>query len=194
MPIFLTSKGFYDSVVLNGFIEFIDKYKLPKEICILTTAIRNQDDRRFHMNETERTLKEAGFLKIDFLDVEHEKPNKLKEYPIVCLFGGHPFVLLDQIKKSQTDKILIEHYKMGNIIVGHSSGAAVLGKTIKHANLLHPEWNDINLTDFDAIGIIDKVILPHSNRYTNQEELLKDFEIQEEVTLLSIEDGNFLAL
>lgn len=194
MSVFLTSKGFYVPEVLQGFIEHINKQNIPKEICMITTAIRDQDDRKFHMAETEKVLKEVGFLKVDFLDVEFDDPNTLKEYPIICLFGGHPFVLLDLIKKSQTDNILSELHSIGKLIVGHSAGAAVLGKTIRHAHLLHPEWNDIDLTNFDALGIIQGVVLPHSNRYTNQEERLSEFELHEEGELLRIADGEFLIL
>lgn len=125
------------------------------------------------------------------MDIEYDDPNKLREYPMIVIFGGNPFSLLEQIKKSHTDSILNE---LSNtcLIAGHSSGAAILGKTIKHANVLHPEWNSVNLSEFDGVGMLQEAILPHYNRYLEKEELLTEFEQNERVKLLRMEDGQWL--
>ncbi|MFD0675215.1 Type 1 glutamine amidotransferase-like domain-containing protein [Cohnella sp. GCM10027633] len=193
MSIMLTSKGFYDSEVLEGFIQYIDDNNFKKEICFITTAI-NKADRDFHMTETERLLTEAGFTKVSFLDIEVEDSRVLNEYPVICLFGGHPYFLMSQIKQSKTDIILRELNCDGRFIIGHSSGAVVLGKTIRHAKLLHPEWDDLGLKEFDGIGLTNEIILPHSNRYSEQRELLEDFENQEGQRLIYIEDGKYIFL
>lgn len=80
------------------------------------------------------------------------------------------------------------------MILGHSSGAVILGKSIKHANILHPEWNDIGLTDFDTVGIIPEIILPHHNRYHEQEQTLVDLEMKEDIKLTRIEDSQYIVI
>ncbi|KRF21734.1 hypothetical protein ASG93_30550 [Paenibacillus sp. Soil787] len=132
---------------------------------------------------------------MDYIDITSENPQILYDYPIVCIFGGDPFYLLDEIKKAKVDDILIDiKERGGSIVMGHSSGAAVLGKTIIHANILHPEWNNIGLADFDAIGIIQEIILPHHNRYHGREQTLVDLEMKENIKLTRIEDGHYLVI
>lgn len=189
LPLFLTSMGFYDEHVLNRFLDLVENNKLDKQICFIITAIR-KSDRLYHITKTKEIFENVGFSKVDFMDIEYDDPSKLREYPIIVIFGGDPFSLMEQVKKSNTDSILKE-LRNTCLIAGHSSGAAILGKTIKHANLLHPEWNIINLTEFDGVGMLQEAILPHYNRYMGKEELLTEFEQNEKVTLLRIEDGQW---
>ncbi|MNP40212.1 putative peptidase [compost metagenome] len=71
---------------------------------------------------------------------------------------------MNQLRITGTDKLLLE-LRDSRYIIGHSAGAAVLGTSIKHAMILHPEWNDLNLVDLSGLSMIDSIILPHSNRY-----------------------------
>lgn len=195
LPVFLTSNGLYDDAVFDQFNKIIKEYNVEKKICLITTAIRDAENRRFHTNKTTEQLSDAGFSTIDFIDIASENPQILYNYPIVCIFGGDPFYLLHQIKKAKVDDILIKIKERGNsFVMGHSSGAVVLGKTIKHANILHPEWNDIGLSDFDGVGIVPEIILPHLNRYHGQEQTLVDLEIKENIKLTRIEDGHYLVI
>jgi peptidase E len=195
LPIFLTSNGLYDDAVFNQFIMLLQKHNVERRICLITTAISDAENRKFHTNKTTEQLNNAGFSAVDFIDIACEKPLILYDYPIVCIFGGNPFYLLDEIKKAKVDEILIKIKERGDsIVMGHSSGAVVLGKTIKHANILHPEWNDIGLSDFDAVGIVQEIILPHHNRYHGQEQTLADFEMNENIKLIKIEDGDYIVI
>jgi peptidase E len=84
-------------------------------------------------------------------------------------------------------------FNSGHFLVGHSSGAAVLGESIEIANILHPEWNHINMSDFNAMGIIQGNILPHSNRYLEEEKVI-EYEKVMNKDLIKIEDGKYLIL
>ncbi|MBD0384882.1 Type 1 glutamine amidotransferase-like domain-containing protein [Paenibacillus sedimenti] len=193
MQIFLTAKAFlHDLDVFNHFIEFVENQKIEKRIITITTAQMDLSARQAYEVSTRDIFLRAGFIEVDFLDVQSEEPTRLRDFPIICIGGGNPFHLLNQIKKSKTDQILLDLRNKGHLIIGHSSGAAVLGETIQHANLLHPKWNTIHLTDFTAIGMIREVILPHSNRYSVQEDTLKEYERSEHKKLLKIEDGDYI--
>ena len=69
-----------------------------------------------------------------------------------------------------------------------------MGNTISHANLLHPEWNTIDMIDFKAVGIIDEIILPHGNRYIDKHEEIRTYEEEIGKDLLKIEDGQYIIL
>ncbi|MDQ0897474.1 Type 1 glutamine amidotransferase-like domain-containing protein [Paenibacillus sp. V4I7] len=194
LPVFLTSNGLYDDAVFTQFNKILQEHNIEKKICLITTAIKDSESRSFHINKTTVQLTDVGFSTVDFIDIANENPRILYNYPIVCIFGGNPFYLLEQIKKAKVDDILIDIRESGSMILGHSSGAVVLGKTIKHANILHPEWNEIGITDFDAVGLIPEIILPHHNRYLGQEQKLVDLEIKENLKLTRIEDGHYIVI
>ncbi|WP_088103228.1 Type 1 glutamine amidotransferase-like domain-containing protein [Halalkalibacter urbisdiaboli] len=190
LPLFLTSNGLYEDDVFIELLKVIKDHKIQKKICFITTAIR-KSDRAFHQDKTKNLFNKAGFKIVDFIDIEVDDPSKLREYPIVCIFGGDPFFLLGQLRGNGAIEIIRELREKGHFIVGHSSGAAVLGKSISHAQLLHPEWNTINLVDLEGIGLIDGVILPHSNRYTKSEGLIKEYLEKNQYNIIRINDYKY---
>jgi dipeptidase E len=106
----------------------------------ITTAQRNIEERNRYGEQFKDILMQSGFNEVEFIDIEFENPDKLREFPLICIQGGDPFYLLDQIKRTKTDSILKDLNNERRILIGHSAGASVLGSTIAHAKLLHPEW------------------------------------------------------
>lgn len=195
MNVFLTSKAFlYDQDVFEQFLSWVEINRFSKKMISITTAQRNKEERKRYENQFKELLMRSGFEEIEFIDIEFENPELLRKFPLICIQGGDPFYLLDQIKKSKTDSILIDLYNEGRILIGHSSGAAVMGSTISHANLLHPEWNTIDMIDFKAVGIIDEIILPHGNRYIDKQEEIRTYEEDIGKDLLKIVDGQYIIL
>jgi dipeptidase E len=47
-----------------------------------------------------------GFRKVDFNDIEFDKPELLEKYNVIYINGGNPFNLLYHMKKSGADLIL----------------------------------------------------------------------------------------
>jgi hypothetical protein len=62
LPVFLTSNGLYDDAVFSQFNKLLQKYNVERRICLITTAIRDTENRRFHTNKTTEQLTNAGFI------------------------------------------------------------------------------------------------------------------------------------
>lgn len=163
-PVFLTANGLYKQEILSAFLNMIDSSTSHRTICIVTTADKEYKSKNYHAVNLYNTFTEMKYS-VDFIDLEFDCPYLLYNYDTIYINGGNPFYLLYHIKNSGSDQLLRE-LQYSKFIAGQSAGAAVLGRSLEHAQILHPEWNDLNLADLSGIGIVDEVILPHSNRYT----------------------------
>jgi len=78
--------------------------------------------------------------------------------------GGNTFYLLQELKRTGTDKLIIEHIKKGKIYVSTSAGSIIVSKNIEYVKFMDnpkvaPQLNN----DFSSLGIIDFYIVPHKN-------------------------------
>lgn len=137
---------------------------------------------------------ESFWFQVDFLDVEFEDAERLTEYKVIYLNGGNPFYLMYHLRSSKADKIICKLRDRGHLIVGQSAGAAVLGQSLEHAYLLHPNWNEIQLEYLTLVGLVNGSVLPHSNRYIEQEGILKKYDEEKTYKLIRIDDGKCLVL
>ena len=167
-PVFLTANGLYNQEVLSAFVNMVGSNTPNMTACIITTADKEYKDKNYHAINLSNILGEMNYT-VDFIDVEFENPNSLYNYDIIYINGGNPFYLLYHIRNSGSDRILRE-LQQSKFIVGQSAGAAVLGRSLEHAQILHPEWNELNLIDLCGLGIVNEVVLPHSNRYIKIDE------------------------
>ncbi|MEK3796093.1 Type 1 glutamine amidotransferase-like domain-containing protein [Paenibacillus sp. FSL R7-0204] len=192
MPILLNSNGLYHTSGVALFNEIIHTQKIEKKACIITTADKDYKEKNYHAVRTKSLLESLG-VQVDYLDVEFEDANRITEYKVIYLNGGNPFYLLYHLRSSKADEIIYKLRDRGHLIVGQSAGAAVLGQSLEHAYVLHPDWNEIQLEDLTGIGIVSGCVLPHSNRYREQEDILKKYD-DKPYKLIRIEDGNCLVL
>lgn len=165
-PLFLTANGLYNQEVHSAFNNMIGQDVSNLYACIITTADKDYKDKNYHAVNTQNILGDMGIKIIEFIDIEFEDPKKLERYDLIYINGGNPFYLLNQLRITETDKLLSE-LRYSRYIIGQSAGAAVLGTSIDHAMILHPEWNDLDLTDLTGLSMINRIILPHSNRYND---------------------------
>ena len=167
--ILLTSNGFYTEDIKNQFLKLIDREISQLNVTIITTASQKKENNKFAQKAIE-DFKEMGFQKIDFTDLEFENPERLIEKDIIYISGGNPFNLLYHTKKSGADEILKHLASQNVIIVGVSAGALLLGPHIKIVQFFTPQMNTLDIKDFSALNLTDKLIFPHYDR----EDLFKD--------------------
>lgn len=158
--IFLTSTGLSDKKVLQEFERRISNNRAHRVAIVTTAASGKADNKYAKLAETQ--FKELGFSAVDFVDIEFDSPEILNKYHIIYVCGGNTFYLLYHLKKSGADKVLSKLLKKNNIIyIGVSAGSIVLAPTIQLAAIVDPDPNDIGLTDFTGLGVIDFEIHPH---------------------------------
>lgn len=80
---------------------------------------------------------------------------------IIYIGGGNTFATLKKLKDSKFDKEIINYIKKGVIYIGGSCGAHIVSNNIKHLEGF--DDNYCNLDDYNALNILDAIIIPHFN-------------------------------
>ncbi|MBS3681120.1 Type 1 glutamine amidotransferase-like domain-containing protein [Ornithinibacillus massiliensis] len=199
--IFLTSNGFFTDTIKNEFLTIIKEQLLNPKAVIITTASPHKETNKYAIKAKNDFIK-MGIKQVEFLDIEFDEPNKLKQYNIIYINGGNPFKLLYHMKKSGADSILKELVKQPTIFVGVSAGAVILGPNIEVVNYFTPEMNVFELNDLTALTITEKAIFPHYDSediFANPsgksiEERLTEFERQKNMSVTRLREDQILLI
>lgn len=157
--------------VVKLFESFVEGECEGKIITFIPTA-SNPEDVNFYVASAKEALEELGFI-IDELDIataaKEEMEGLLQGGHMIYVTGGNTFYLLQELRKSGADKILIEQIQAGKPYVGESAGAMVLAKSIEYAQDMNNEAQAPDLESYEALGMIDFYPLPHYGNYPFQE-------------------------
>lgn len=88
---------------------------------------------------------------------------------IIYIGGGNTFATLDKIKKNNFIDEIRSYIKKGVIYIGGSCGAHIACENIEH--VLNFDDNNVNISDYNAIGVFDGIIIPH---YDNSRKKIYD--------------------
>lgn len=155
------------SVKLDKLKELLQGPPDNLRLAFIPTAADTYKNKWF-VEEDRKKLKEMGF-KMFNLDLKgknrHELEKELENVQVVYLTGGNSFYLLEKIRESGFDKVIMELVEKGVIFAGASAGAVVAGKDISQARLLDDPTKASNLKSTKGLGFVDFIIFPH---YGNQ--------------------------
>lgn len=158
--IVLTSSGFSNP----KFMEIVKKYFKgdldDKKVSIITTASEDKEKNEFAVSAFSQ-LKEMGFVNVIFFDIEKQNPNELLDSDVIYVNGGNTYNLLYWTRQSGFDIVVKEFLQKGGFYIGVSAGSIIAGPSIELLNYTKGDTNEVGLTDFSAIGLTDKAIVPH---------------------------------
>ena len=188
--IFLTSCRIINDKIKNEFYKKIDKDIKKVKLLYITTASDGEayDDKSW-MEEEFKTILEIGILKENITEYKIGEPINLNDFDIMYMMGGNTFYLLDVIRKTNFANDIRNHIKSGKIYVGSSAGSEILGNSIEVA--LGYDDNNVNMTDFTGLKIIDGLIIPHCNR---KEEFIKNLKEKTNEKLYLLYDGDGIVI
>ncbi|MEV9642756.1 Type 1 glutamine amidotransferase-like domain-containing protein [Aliarcobacter butzleri] len=78
--------------------------------------------------------------------------------------GGNTFFLLQELKKTGADKIIIDEINKGKLYIGESAGAIVTSANVEYAKRMDDVKKAPNLAEFSGLNLVDFYVIPH---YTN---------------------------
>lgn len=171
------------------------------KVAIITTASPLKENNKYAQKAKE-DFKEMGFQNIHFIDLEFESPECLTQQDVIYINGGNPFNLLFHTKKSGADNIFRQLVLKNVVIIGVSAGAVLLGPNIKVVHFFTPQMDKLNIQDYSALGLTDKLVFPHYDREdlfkdsTNKtiEDRLKDFEALENCEITRLNDDGYITV
>ena len=169
--IILTSCGFRDEDFKNKFYEIISKDELKsKKVLYITTAVDGEkDDNKDWVIKEYKTILDLGINESNITEYKIGNDINIDNFDIIYMMGGNTIYLLDMVRKYNFGEVIRDFINKGKIYIGSSAGSQILGATIE-LNALY-EDNFVGMTDFTALGIVDREVVPHANK---KEELLKN--------------------
>lgn len=122
----------------------------------------------FYVGSGKKALEKLG-LTIDELEIstatKEEIVKKLASNDYIYVTGGNSFFLLQEVKKSGADKIIIDQVNAGKLYIGESAGAMITSPNIEYAGAMDSVKKAPGLKDFDSLGLVDFYPVPHHTNF-----------------------------
>lgn len=158
------SSSFQD--VTNIFTEF-EKDLIGKTVTFIPTA-SIVEKVTFYVTSGKKALEKMGLI-VDELEVStastDEITSKIKQNDFIYVTGGNTFFLLQELKRTGADHLIIDEVNAGKLYIGESAGAIVTSPNIEYAKGMDSEKEAPGLDNLDALGLVDFYTVPH---HTNQ--------------------------
>ncbi len=188
MKLLLTSDGMTSEAIKREFLGLLDKP--PEKIKILRIAYNRDED---SLARSRAPLVEAGIKdeNMDIIDIaKEEKADSFDEYDIIYVLGGNTFAILDKMRKLRMEKMIIDFINSGKLYIGISAGSMIVGPNIEISGI--GEENDVGLTDFSGLNIIDFEIFPHFN--DEEAIIIEEFQSEADYKIQGLEDGKAIVV
>jgi len=192
MRLLISSKGLANEELMSNYLSFVES---KRKVSIVTTASKEYKEKNRNTIKLNSQLIDLGFS-VKLVDVEFDNPEILKNSDTIIIGGGNPYYLLHQIKRSNSEKLILELISNEIPIWGISAGFMILMKDLGIIDLLTPEMNNIDLKEKECLGILDEIVIPHYDRFIKEGKIYKEdvdkFEIESKSRIIRL--GEFQCL
>lgn len=138
-----------------------------KTVAFIPTA-SNVEKITFYIGSDKKAMQKLGLI-IDELDIAKEPKEvierKLTECDYIFVDGGNTFYLLQEMKRSGSDKLIVKQIESGKPYIGASAGSMILSQDITYVQPMDNPKQAPDLDGFKALGAIDFYPLPHVNNF-----------------------------
>ena len=179
--------------VANIFADF-EKDLKGKTVTFIPTASKVEKV-VFYVNSGEKALQKLGLI-IDELDIStasnDEINSKLRNNDFIYITGGNTFFLLQELKKTGADKIIIDEINKGKLYIGESAGAIVTSANVEYAKKMDDVKKAPNLTEFSGLNLVDFYVIPHYTNFPfekNVEKIIEDYSSKLNLSPISNKDA-----
>lgn len=150
--------------VVNIFTDF-EKDLSGKTVTFIPTASKVEKV-IFYVNAGRKALEKIG-LTVDELEIStattDEISSKIKNNDFIYVTGGNTFYLLQELKRTGADKLIIDEVNSGKLYIGESAGAMVASANVEYAKGMDSIKKAPDLESFDALGLVEFYAVPHYN-------------------------------
>jgi dipeptidase E len=154
----------YFSPVAKLFVEFTQNTCAGKKVAFIPTA-SIPEKVTFFVDGDRKALGKLGLI-IDELEVSNasqkEIEDKITGADYIFVAGGNTFFLLQELKRSGADRLIVEHIGKGKPYVSTSAGSIIVSKDIEYVKYMDSPATAPDLNgNFSGLGIVDFYTVPH---------------------------------
>lgn len=179
--------------VANIFADF-EKDLKGKTVTFIPTASKVEKV-VFYVNSGKKALQKLGLI-IDELDIStasnDEINSKLRNNDFIYITGGNTFFLLQELKKTGADKIIIDEINKGKLYIGESAGAIVTSANVEYAKRMDDVKKAPNLKEFSGLNLVDFYVIPHYTNFPFEktvEKIIEDYSSKLNLSPISNKDA-----
>lgn len=174
--------------VASLFSDFATAPLIGKTVAFIPTASIHEEYTQY-VEDGKAALDSLGLV-VKELEITQCNPKEivrvLEDCDYIYISGGNTFFLLQELRRTKTDKLITEQIKKGKLYIGESAGAMIVSPNIEYAKEMdqHSQTPDIN--DFKALGVVDFFPVPHFNSFPFEEATKQVLKIYKKLPLKPI--------
>ncbi|HCM89372.1 MULTISPECIES: Type 1 glutamine amidotransferase-like domain-containing protein [Vagococcus] len=112
---------------------------------------------------------------------------------IIFVAGGNTFYLLQELRKSNADQLIINHINKGKLYIGESAGSVIMSPDINYIQCMDEPEKAPNLKRTDGLHVINTYPVPHAETDYLGEAALKIQDIyQDRLELVILRDDDVM--
>lgn len=161
MKKFFLSSSFAD--VASAFPAFARESLEGKTVTFIPTASAVEKV-TFYVAAGKKALESLGLI-VDELDVStathEEAARKIRENDFIYVTGGNVFYLLQELRRTGVDAMIVEAIRAGKPYVGESAGSVILSPNIEYARLMDDPAAAPDLADYAGLDAVPFYTVPH---------------------------------
>lgn len=143
-----------------------------KTVAFIPTASIHEEYMQY-VEDGRMALDSLGLI-VNEIEITQCSKNKIKDvlYDCDCIYisGGNTFFLMQELRKTGTDKLIIEQIEKGKLYIGESAGAMILAPNIEYAKDMDDHLTQTpGFTDFKGLGIVEFYPVVHFNSFPFEE-------------------------
>ena len=143
-----------------------------KTVAFIPTASIHEEYTQY-VEDGRMALNSLGLI-VKELEITQCCKNKIKDVLDDCdciyISGGNTFFLMQELRKTGTDKLIIEQIEKGKLYIGESAGAMILAPNIEYAKDMDDHLTQTpDFTDFKGLGIVEFYPVVHFNSFPFEE-------------------------
>ena len=190
---------------VTDLVRTIEPELAGKTVTYIPTAGIAEETEGMIEDET-NTLESLG-LTVEALDVSTASyesiVSTLTKNDIIFVGGGNTFYLLQELRRSGADKILVQEVNKGKLYIGESAGAVIACPDIGYCVGMDNPEKAPELTDYTGLGLVDFYIVPHIGNAEMGEAAEKavaeynsrlDLEVITDKQVIQVEDESYRTL
>lgn len=146
--------------------DFVKEDIKGKTVTFIPTASVNEKV-KFYVGSARKAFEKMGVI-VDELELttatNEEILNKLKRNDYIYVSGGNTFFLLQELKRTGADKIILDEINSGKLYIGESAGSIIVSPNIEYVKDMDDCKVASDLNTLEGLSVIDFYPVPH---YTN---------------------------
>lgn len=109
-------------------------------------------------------MKRLGLI-IDELEISTASyesiTNKIEKNDFIYVTGGNTFFLLQELRRTGADNILVQEINKGKLYIGESAGAIIVSPDIGYSAKMDCVEKAPDLKDYSGLNLINFYVVPH---------------------------------